>query len=130
MLEWGRNRPLEASATVDLLQGYCQFPLAKEACKVFIIVTPKGSFTPTRAPQGILNATTYYQVTLQRKLEELSYRAWVGEILMWSTDFDYLLQTLDAVLGWLERVSLYATVHNACCMIPASSGAGRCIQAP
>ena len=42
---------------LDLLQGYWQMSLAPEAQEVFI-VTPDGLFTPTRVPQGVLNATT------------------------------------------------------------------------
>lgn len=72
------------------------------------IVTPKGVATPTHVPQGVLNATAYFQATLQRKLEELNYLVWVDDIVMWRTDFDDLLRNLDAVLGRLERMDLYA----------------------
>ena len=44
-----------------LLQGYRQMPLAPDAQEVFTIVTPDGLFTPTRVPQGVLNATSYFQ---------------------------------------------------------------------
>ncbi|CAM9794959.1 unnamed protein product, partial [Hapterophycus canaliculatus] len=46
---------------LGLLQGYRQMPLAPEAQKIFTIVTPKGLFTPTRVPQGVPNATAYFQ---------------------------------------------------------------------
>ena len=43
------------------LQGYWQMPLAEEAREIFTITTPLGLFTPTRVPQGVLNATAYFQ---------------------------------------------------------------------
>ena len=36
-------------------------PLAEEALEIFTIATPLGLFTPTRVPQGVLNATAYFQ---------------------------------------------------------------------
>ena len=47
---------------LDLLQGYWQMPLSPEAQEVFTIVTPDGLFAPTRVPQGVLNATSYFKV--------------------------------------------------------------------
>ena len=41
----------------EMLEGYWQIPLAAEAQEVFTIATPEGLFTPTRVPQGVLNAT-------------------------------------------------------------------------
>ena len=67
--ELGRLRGAGAFATLDLLQGYWQCPLAAEAQEIFTIATPQGLFTPTRVPQGVLNATAYFQATLQRELE-------------------------------------------------------------
>ena len=48
-------------AKLDLLQGYWQMSLAEEAREIFTITTPLGLFTPTRVPQGVLNATAYFQ---------------------------------------------------------------------
>lgn len=46
---------------LDMLQGYWQMPLAADAQEIFTIATPEGLFTPTRVPQGVLNATGYFQ---------------------------------------------------------------------
>ena len=46
---------------LDPLQGYWQMPLAQEAREIFTITTPLGLFTPTRVPQGVLNATACFQ---------------------------------------------------------------------
>ena len=46
---------------LDLLQGYWQMLLAEEAREIFTTTSPLGLFTPTRVPQGVLNATAYFQ---------------------------------------------------------------------
>ena len=45
----------------DMLQGFLQMPLAADAQEIFTIATPEGLLTPTREPQGVLNATGYFQ---------------------------------------------------------------------
>ena len=49
-----------AFRTMDCLQGYGQCSLAEEARKYFTFVTGDGLFTPTRIPQGVMNATSYF----------------------------------------------------------------------
>ena len=44
---------------LDLLQGYWQMTLPEEAREILTITTSLGLFTPTRVPQGALNATAY-----------------------------------------------------------------------
>ena len=58
--------------SLDMLQGYWQLPLAPEAEEIFTIATPEGLFTPTRVPQGILNATSFFQATLTQVLAGLN----------------------------------------------------------
>ena len=62
---------------LDLLQGYWQMPFAPEAQEVFTIVTPDGLFTPTRVPQGVLNATSYCQGVMTDLLRGLDCKVWV-----------------------------------------------------
>ena len=58
-----------AFCTLDLLQGYWQAPLDPDAQELFTMVTKEGLFTPTRVPQGVLNATTYFQSVMQQVLQ-------------------------------------------------------------
>ena len=46
---------------LDLLQRYWHMRLAEEAQEIFTITTPFGMFTPKSVPQGVLNATLYFQ---------------------------------------------------------------------
>lgn len=47
--------------SLDLLHAHWQMPLTEEAQEMFTISTPDGLLTPTRVPQGVLNATSYFQ---------------------------------------------------------------------
>ena len=58
--------------SLDMLQGYWQMPLAREAQEIFTIAAPGGLFTPTRVPQGVLNATAYFQSVMTEVLDGLN----------------------------------------------------------
>ena len=60
-------------------------PLAPEAQEVFI-VTPDGLFTPTRVPQGVLNATSYFQGVMIDLLRGLDCKVWVDDVFYFAED--------------------------------------------
>ena len=60
--------------TVDQNQGYWQMTLAANSQELFTFVTHKGLYTPTRMPQGVTNATSYFQGALERTLGDLVRR--------------------------------------------------------
>ncbi|CAN0052045.1 unnamed protein product [Sphacelaria rigidula] len=74
-------------------------PLVPEAQEVFGIVTPDGFFTPTRVPQGLLNATVYFQGVLTD----------IFSILLKPKKH---LALLDEILGRLESVDLFVAAHK------------------
>ena len=98
--------------SLDLLQGYWQCPLASEAKEIFTIATPGGLYTPTRVPQGILNATSYFQATLTRVLEGLNCMIWVDDVIYRGLDETDLFNTLELILERLEEVGMYAAAHK------------------
>ena len=51
--------------------------LAPEVQEVSTIVTPDGLFTPTRNPQGVLNATSYFQGVMTDLWHGLDRKVWV-----------------------------------------------------
>ena len=72
--------------TVDLNQGYWQMPLAANSQELFTFVTQKGLYAPTRMPQGVTNATSYFQGTLERTLGDLVRRVclvYVDDAIIW-----------------------------------------------
>ena len=68
-------------------------------------------YTPTRVLQGILYATSYFQVTLARVLERFNCMVRVDDVIYWGLDETDLLNTLDLILKHLE-VGLYAAAHK------------------
>lgn len=53
-------------------------PLHESARDRFMIVITGGLYTPTRVPQGVLNATAYYQGTMAKVLPEFIGKACFG----------------------------------------------------
>ena len=98
--------------SLDMLQGYWQLPLAPEAQEIFTIATPEGLFTPTRVPQGILNATSFFQATLTQVLAGLNCMVWVDDVVYWGVDEDDLLDTLDKILARLEEAGMFVAAHK------------------
>ena len=66
-----------AFCTMGCLQGYWQCPLAEEAREYFTFVTRDGLFTPTRVPQGVINATSYFQGMMMEVLGNLVGRVYL-----------------------------------------------------
>ena len=83
---------------LDLLQGYWQMPLA-EAREMFTITAPLGLFTPTRVPQGVLNATTYFQGVMTELLVGIKCKIWADDVLLHADTEDEHLDTLDEMCG-------------------------------
>ena len=74
-------------------------PLAPEAPGVFTIVTPDGLFSPTRVPQGVLNATSYFQGVMTDLLRGPDCKVWVDDVFYFAEDEISLLCLLDEFLA-------------------------------
>eukprot|EP00903_Cladosiphon_okamuranus_P015275 g14116.t1 len=98
--------------SLDMLQGYWQMPLAPASQEIFTIVGPGGLYTPTRVPQGVLNATSYFQSTMTTLLEGLNCMVWVDDVIYWGHSEDDLLDTLEQILDRLAGVGLFAAAHK------------------
>ena len=59
-------------------------------------------YTPRRVPQGVLNATAYFQGIMAGVLDGLNCKIWVDDVFFFADTEDALLDTLDAILGRLE----------------------------
>ena len=97
---------------LDLLQGYWQMPLAEEARDIFTITTPVCLFTPTRVPQGVLNATAHFKGVMIQLLVEIKCKIRVDYVLFYADTEDELLNTIDEILPRLESVGLFAAAHK------------------
>ena len=106
----------QAFCTLDLLQGYWQMPLDPQAQELFTMVTTEGLYTPTRVPQGVLNATAYFQGVMQKVLSGLVNEiclVWVDDVVIWGNSDSELLERLERVLTRLMEHGLYAAAHKA-----------------
>lgn len=97
---------------LDLLQGYWQMPLSPEAQDIFTMATSDGLFTPTRVPQGVLNATAYFQGVLTDVLRGLKCKVWVDDVFFFADTEEALLQQLDDILERLESIGLFVAAHK------------------
>ncbi|CAM9924409.1 unnamed protein product, partial [Sphacelaria rigidula] len=60
----------------------------------YFVTTPFGIFTPQRVPQGVLNATCYFQGVMVDLLDGLKCKIWVDDVFFFADTEDELLDTL------------------------------------
>ena len=104
-----------AFCTMDCLQGYWQCPLAEEAREYFTFVTKDGLFTPTRVPQGVMNATSYFQGMMMEVLGNLVGRAClihVDDVKVIGRSVEELIVNLRAVLLRCMESGLFLAAHK------------------
>ena len=100
--------------TVDLNQGYWRMPLTAKLQELFTFVTQKGLYTPTRMPQGVTNATSYFQGTL-RTLGDLVRRVclvYVDDVIIWGGDVWELMDHFSWVVKKLMEVGRFVAAHK------------------
>ena len=114
-IEGGKCVGAVTFCTMDCLQGYWQCPLAEEAREYFTFVTGDGLFTPTRVPQGVMNATSYFQGIMMEVLGNLVGRAclvYVDDVKVIVRSVEQLIVNLRAVLlRYMER-GLFLAAHK------------------
>ena len=100
---------------MDCLQGYLQCPLAEEVREYFTFVTGDGLFTPMRVPQGVMNATSYFQGMMMEVLGNLVGRAcliYVDIVKVIGRSVEKLIVNLrDVLLRSMER-GLFLAAHK------------------
>ena len=97
---------------LDLFQGNWQMPWVEEALEIFTIATPLDSFTPTRVPQGVLNAAAFFQGVMTELLVGIKCKIWVDHVFFYADTEDELWDTIDEILARLESVGLFAAAHE------------------
>ncbi len=87
--------------TGDFLQGYWQIMLDENDQEYFSFITPFGVFTPTRLPQGSVDAPLYFQGCLQQAFQELIKE---GRLIVWIDDIIGFAKTWDEYIDLLSRI--------------------------
>ena len=78
-------------------------------------------------PQGVLNATAYFQGVMKKLFAGLNCKVWVDDIVWWGDDADDFLILLDKIFGRVEDDGLFAAAHK-CLFFAKSRGAARCTR--
>ncbi len=84
-------------ATVDFVSGYWQLPLHEDSIDACGIVTPEGVYASKRVLQGLANATSYCQRTVEPLFKELR-----ENMKAWLDDFNLHAKTKQDILSFLE----------------------------
>ena len=90
-------------------------PLAANSQELFTFVTQKGLYTPTRMPQGVTNATSYLQGTLERTLGDSVRRVclvYVDDAIIWGRNVWELIDHFSWVVKKLMEVGLFVAAHK------------------
>ena len=91
-----------AVCTMDYLQGYWQYLLlAEEAREYFMFMTGDVLSTPTRVPQGVMNATSYFQGMMMEVFRNLVGRTcliYVDNVKIIGRSVEELIVNLRTIL--------------------------------
>ena len=93
-------------------------PLAEKAREIFTITTPLGLFTLTRVPQGVLNATAYFQGVMTELLVGIKRKLWVDDVFLYADTEDELLDTIDEILARLGECGIVCGCSQVCLTLP------------
>ena len=84
--------------------------------ELFTFVTQKGLYTPTRMPHRVTNATSYFQGTLEKTLDDLVGRVclvYVDDVIIWGWNVWELVDHFLWVVKKLMEVGLFVAAHKA-----------------
>ena len=101
--------------TVDLNQDYWQIPLAAISQELFTFVTQKGVYTPTRMPQGVTNASSYFQGTLEWTLGDLVRKiclVYMDDVINWGRNIWELMDHFLWIMKKLMKIGLFVAAHK------------------
>jgi hypothetical protein len=84
----------------DFPNGFWQIEVEKKSQEVFSFVTPLGTYTPTRLPQGHHSSPLYFHAHLQQAFQKLIDE---GKALLWIDDILICAKTFDDYLDTLRR---------------------------
>ena len=98
----GKLQGSKCFATLDMNQGYWQFPLDKESQEICSFMTDEGVFSPTRISQGTKNGVNYFQSGMTsvmsappgEPLDAVSI-IWLDDIIEFDGEPSGLIATLD-----------------------------------
>ena len=95
-------------ASLDLIRGFWQFPIAEESRRFWSFITHHGQFEFSRVVMGGKNSAGYFKKTMQKVLETLLFIC----VLIYIDDVLVFAKTEDAFVQALGNVFEQLRVHN------------------
>ena len=86
-------------ASIDLLSGYYQVPVAEKDIEKTAFITPDGLFEFTRMPQGVHNGPGCFQRLMDRVLRHLKWSmclVYLDDCLVFGSQWEEFLERLDS----------------------------------
>lgn len=96
-------------ASIDLLSGYYQVPVAAKDREKTAFITPDGLYEFTRMPQGVQNGPACFQRLMDRVLRHLKWSmclVYLDDCLVFGSTFDEFLERLHLVLTAIGNAGL------------------------
>ena len=124
-------RGMRFFATLDLWQGYWQFPLDENSRDCQSIMTHEGVFTPTRMIQGSINSVNSFQSGMQEILGDLLYTIcllWIDDILVYANTIEELLENLRQIFTKLLAHGIRCSGKKCKLFLTSATWCGRVIS--
>jgi hypothetical protein len=109
-------------ASIDLLSGYYQIPVAEKDREKTAFITPDGLYEFTRMPQGVHNGPACFKRLMDRVLRHLKWSmclVYLDDCLVFGSNFDEFLERLHLVLTAIGDAGL--TINPKKCVFAMDS---------
>ena len=105
-------------STLDLTQGYYQFPVHPDHQKKTAFVTPNGMWEFSRMPFGLKGAPAAFQREMDALFQDHpSLSAYIDDVAVYSSTWEEHLRHLKTALTKLKERGLTAKVSSASLLV-------------
>ena len=101
-------------AKLDFVSGYWQIPVHPNSQDYCGIVTPNGVYTSTRVLQGLTNATSHFQGTVEPLFTSIrsNLKAWLDDFMLYAKNEEELLRLLEEFFRICKVHGLYLSAKK------------------
>eukprot|EP00918_Siedleckia_nematoides_P042340 GHVU01092269.1.p1 GENE.GHVU01092269.1~~GHVU01092269.1.p1 ORF type:complete len:536 (-),score=30.70 GHVU01092269.1:768-2375(-) len=103
-------------ASLDLVEGYTQCPLARKSQEYFALSTRRGIFVPTRVPMGASCSPAYFQAIMEEILQPILKKGamvYLDDILVYGKTFEDFHANLRTVLSLLRQAKMKMSARKS-----------------
>ena len=101
-------------AKLDFVSGYWQLPVHEDSQENCGIVTPNGVYSSTRVLQGLTNATSHFQGTIEPLFSSIrpNLKAWLDDFMLYSSTEGQMIALLEKFFQTCEAHGLYLSAKK------------------